>query len=166
MYSDENLFLVWYVVFPWIYQLFFWLFKLLIIRSNLGLKFSVKFLFRRWMFRGDSKHFFFNVFWWECFRFQLLFSIKIYKFFFWWFKIFIRWRNLALEFAFNVFFRRWMLRGEWQGFYLFFDVLVNFRILVCNECIYRFQFLSCLSNLSLCSTIKMLMVLSRSVCVS
>ena len=32
---------------------------------NLGLEFGLKFILRRCMFRGESKHFIFNVLWWE-----------------------------------------------------------------------------------------------------
>ena len=38
-------------------QFFFFSFK------NIGLEFSLKMIFRRWIFRGDSKHFIFNLLW-------------------------------------------------------------------------------------------------------
>ena len=48
-----------------LYQFFFLVFKTLIRWRKLSLEFSIKVIFRRWMFGGDSRHLIFNVLWWE-----------------------------------------------------------------------------------------------------
>ena len=59
-----------------LYQFLFWLFKTLMRWRNLVLGFFLKVIFRRWIFRVDSKQFIFNVFWLEhvWFHFFLTFN--------------------------------------------------------------------------------------------
>ena len=70
-----------------LYQLLLFILKTLIILRNLGFEFSLKVIFRRWMFRGDSKHFILIVFWGEhvwylfwnfCILWDLKFFVKIF----------------------------------------------------------------------------------------
>ena len=82
-----------------IYQLFFCLFKTLIWFIKLGLEFGLKAIFRRWIFRSESKHLIFNVFQWELVCLDLLFLLELYKFLYWLFKILIRWWKLGLDFG-------------------------------------------------------------------
>ena len=58
-------YLVTFVVFPWTISIILLIVKGLIIWGNLGLEFSLKVIFRRYIFRGDSKHFILNLLWWE-----------------------------------------------------------------------------------------------------
>ena len=81
-----NLFRFLMLLFHEIYQFFLWLFETLIIFIKLGLEFGLKEIFKRWIFRGEIKHFIFNVFWWVLVWLPLLFSFELYQFFLWLFK--------------------------------------------------------------------------------
>ena len=104
-----------------IHQLFFCLFENLIIFIKLGLEFGLKSIFWRWIFRSESKHFIFSVFWQELVWFHLFFYLELYQLLFWLFKNLIIWRNLGLEFTLKVIYRRWIFRGESK--YSIFNVL-------------------------------------------
>ena len=77
-----NLFRLLLLLFHNIHQLFCWLFRILNRWRKLGLKFTLKVIFRIWMFRGDSNRFICNLFWWELAWFYLLFSLELYQLFF------------------------------------------------------------------------------------
>ena len=65
-----------------IYQLFFWLFKTLIISINLGLEFTIKAILRIWSFRSESNLFILNAFWWKPSQFIIVLLFELYQFFF------------------------------------------------------------------------------------
>ena len=79
-----------------IYQLFLLFLKTLIRWITLGLGFSLKVIFRRWMLRGDSKHSILNVSWWGHFLYHLLFYLELYQLLFLFFETLIIWRKLGL----------------------------------------------------------------------
>ena len=104
------------VFFLGLYQFFFLFFKTLIRWRNLCLGFSLKVICRRWIFRGESKHFILNGSWWKLSLFIMVFFFELYQFFFLFFKTFISWRNLSLEFALKVIRRRWIFRSDSKSF--------------------------------------------------
>ena len=95
-----------------LYQFFFLFFKTLIIWINLSLLFSLKVIFRRWMFRDESKKFILNGSWWKISQFIVVFFLELYKFFFLFFKTLIRRMKFSLGFSLKKIFRRWSFRGE------------------------------------------------------
>ena len=93
-----------------LYQFFLWLFKFLIRWRNIFLGFSLKVIFRIWMFRVEIKNFVFSVVWWKHVWLHFFF-LEIYQFFFLFFKALIRWRKLGLELGLKVIFRRCVFRS-------------------------------------------------------
>ena len=93
-------------------ELFFLFFKTFIRWINIGFGFSLKFIFRRCMSIGDSKHFILNESWWKLSQFIIVFFPELYQFFFLFFNILIRWRNLTLGFDLKVIFIRCMFIGD------------------------------------------------------
>ena len=81
-----------------LYQLSFFFSKFFIIWRNISLEFPLKVIFRRWMFRGDSKHLILNRFCWGLSKFIMMFFFELYQFFFFFFKTLIIWRNISLSF--------------------------------------------------------------------
>ena len=75
-------------------------------------------IFISWIFRDESKHLIFNVFWWEHVWFNLLFYLELYQFLFLLLKTLIRWMNLGLQFSLKVIFIICMLRDESKHFIL------------------------------------------------
>ena len=137
-------------------------FKTLIRWKNIGFEFSLKGIFRRWIFRGDSKHFILNVFWWYHVLFHVFFSLELYQLFFLFLKTFIRCGNIRLEFL-----SKWSSE-DWcseliviTSFWMCSDEIFWFHMLF-----YRLQFFILMYNLSLIFNNKALMVLSRAVCVT
>ena len=112
LFSNQFLFLI--LLFHEIHPFFFCSFKNLIRFIKLGLEFGLEAIFVRWIFRSESKHFVFNVLWWELVWF--LFFLELYQLFFWLLRNFIRWRKLGLGFSLKVIFRRWIFRGESKHF--------------------------------------------------
>ena len=80
-------------------QFFFLFFKTLIIWINISLGFSLKVIFRIWMFRVDGKHFILNGWWSKISQFIMVYFLEFYQFLFLFFKTLIRWRNINLEFS-------------------------------------------------------------------
>ena len=83
------------------------------------MEFSLKVIFRIWMFRVDGMHLILYGYWWKLSQFIMVLFLEllslcheIYQFFFLFFKDFLIWRNLVLEFALKVICRIWMLRDE------------------------------------------------------
>ena len=106
------------VFFLELYQFLFWFVKTLLRCRSLILDFYLKVIFRRCMFRGDSKHFTLNGYWWKISQFIMVFFLELYQFLFWFFKTFPRWRNISLEFTLKVIFRIWMFIIDGKHFIL------------------------------------------------
>ena len=85
---------------------------------NLSLKHSIKVICIIWMFRGESRHFILNEYWWKLSQFIMVFFLKIYQLFFLFFITFIRWRNLSLNLSLKVICRIWMFRVDGKHFIL------------------------------------------------
>ena len=132
-------------------SIFFWFLKAFIRWRNIVLKFALRVIFRKWMFRVDGKHFIFNGSWGKLSQFIMVLFLECYQLLFLFFKTFIIWRNLSLEFSLKVICRRWMFRGEikhlvfngfwrklyqfimvfflelYQSFFLFFKSFIRWR---------------------------------------
>ena len=114
---------------------------------KLGLELSLKVNFRIWIFRGNSKHFILNGSRRILSQFIMMFFLKLYQFFFLFFKTLIRWRNIGLEFSLKVIFRIWMFNSK--HFILFyccvkfgadFVVIDNFLKALITRCFYLREF--------------------------
>ena len=118
------------------------MFKGFIILRNIVLEFSLKVIFRRWMFRVYGQHFILDGSWWKLSQFIMVFFLGIYQFFFLFLKTLIRWRNLVLEFSLKVIFRIWMFRVDGKHFILneFWWKLSQFIMVFFLE-LYQFFFL-------------------------
>ena len=106
------------VFFLELYQFIFLFFKNLIRWINLVLGCSFKVIFRRWIFRGNSKHFICNGLWWRLSQCIMVFFHELYQLSSLFFITLIWWRNILLEFYIKVIFRRRMFRGESEHFML------------------------------------------------
>ena len=106
------------MLFHEIHQFLFWLFENLIIFIKLGLYFSLKVIFRTWMFRGDSKNFILNMFWQEQILSHVFFPLELYQLLFLFFKNLIIWRKLGLKFSLRLIFIIWMFIGDNKKFIL------------------------------------------------
>ena len=78
-----------------IYSCYYQFFTIFI---NLGLEFGIKAIIRWWMLRGASKHYSFNVFWWELvwFHFFPTWTLSMLLLVF---QFFIIWRKIGLDFC-------------------------------------------------------------------
>ena len=65
---------------------------------NIALVFYFKVIFRRWMFRVESKHFILNVLWWKLSQFIMVFFLEICQFFLFLLKIWSDGEMLAWDF--------------------------------------------------------------------
>ena len=75
------------VFFLEIYQLSFWFFNNLLLWRNLLLEFSLKVIFRRWMFIIYGMHYILDGSWWKLSLFIMLLFLELYKFFFLFLKV-------------------------------------------------------------------------------
>ena len=91
------------VFFLGICQSFFLFFINLIRWRNIRFGFSLKVIYRIWMFRVDGKHFILNESWWKRSQFIIVFFLELYQLFFLFYNFFIRWINLRFEFALQLF---------------------------------------------------------------
>ena len=85
---------------------------------NFSLGFSLKVIFRRWMFRVNGKNLILYGPWWKLSLFVMVFRLELYQFFFLFFNTLIRWRNFSLEISLKVIFRRWVFRVDGKHFIL------------------------------------------------
>ena len=154
--SDDTC-LVPFVVYPWTLSIILLVVQKIGYMKKFGLEFSLKFIYRRWMLRGENNQFIFNVFWWYIIYFRLLLYLELYQLFFWLFKILIIWRKLRLNFFSKLSSDYGYLEVQDNGC-TFFTILLS----TMGEFIDS-SFSSCLSNLSLIFDNRALMVFSRAV---
>ena len=103
-------------------QLLFWLFKYLIRWRNIVLEFSLKVIFRRWMFRVDGNHFILNRSWLKLSQSIMVFFLETYQLFFLFFRTLIRWRNMSLDFF-----------SKWSSEYGCSEVIVSTSFWMCSD---------------------------------
>ena len=122
-----------------LYQLFFWLFKKLVIWKSLAWNFLLNLSTEDGCSEVRIIHLFLM-----CSDDTLSISVCCIS---WTLSIillvvqnFDYMEKASLEFFLKVIFRLWMFRGAGQWMYLFYNFIVNFCIVVCNGWIYRFQF--------------------------
>ena len=106
------------IVLPWTLSILLLFFKILIRWRNIVLGFSIKVIFGRWMFIVDGKHLILDGSWWKCSWFTMMFFLELYQFFFLFFRILFRWRNIFLVFSLNVICRRCMFIGKSKHVFL------------------------------------------------